>query len=54
VAWPALLIADGIDSGLGFAIEAGSLALVNTAVGAAVFQLLRGLGAIAIHASRKS
>lgn len=43
VAWPALLIANGIDSGLTFAIEAGFLALVNTAVGVAVFQAIRGL-----------
>lgn len=43
VAWPWLLIANGIDSGLSFAIEAGSLALVNTAIGVAVFQAISGL-----------
>lgn len=42
-AWPGALIASGIDSGVTFAIEAGFLALVNTAIGVAVFQAIRGL-----------
>lgn len=51
VAWPALLIAIGIDSGLTFAIEAGFLALANTAVGVAVFQAIRGLVYVATKRS---
>ena len=43
VAWPVLMIASGPDSGLSFAIDSGFLALVNTAIGVAVFQAIRGL-----------
>lgn len=38
VAWPAWLIAVGIDSRVEFAIEAGALAFANVVVGVLVFQ----------------
>lgn len=47
VAWPALLVADAIGGGWGFAVSAGALAAVNVAVAVAVHRgavfLVRGL-----------
>lgn len=54
VGWPALLIADGIGQGSTFAFAAGSLALINTAVGVAVFQAIRGLFRLASHRPGRS
>jgi hypothetical protein len=40
VAWAALLISDGVDSGIGFALSAALLAAINLAVGVLVFQVI--------------
>ena len=51
VGWPALLIATGVDSGVGFAVWAGLLAVANVVVGVLASQvvrlMVRGAAAIA-------
>jgi hypothetical protein len=55
VGWPTLLIADGVDSGFGFAVAAGLLAAENVVVGVLAYQavrlLVRGAAAVARRAA---
>jgi hypothetical protein len=55
VGWPTLLIATGVESGSGFAINAGALAAANVVVGVLAYQamrvIVRRLAAVARHAA---
>ena len=44
LAWPALLIATGVDSGLGFATAAAAIAAPNVIAGVLMYQAFRSLG----------
>jgi hypothetical protein len=52
--WAALLIATGVDSGVGFALSAAALGAVNVAVGVAVHQGLRSSVRAVSHQPRAS
>jgi hypothetical protein len=58
VGWPTLLIADGVDRGLGFALGAGLLAAANVVVGVLTYQAIRLIArraaAVATHAGKNS
>ena len=56
VSWVAILIATGVDDGVGFAFGAAALAVANVAVGVLIHQALwlavRGLGVVGRKAAR--